>query len=104
MANDITLNPLVIDGASADNVTTGTFTSYMVRWVAPSANAGDTVVIQDKNGKLKWESVAAGGNHVEQSHLVDENGKGLVFEGLKVPTLANGKLYFYISSAVPIKA
>ena len=103
MANDITLNPIVVDVESATNITTGTFKIYMIRWVSASAGAGDLVTVQDKNGNFKWGSVAAGSNYVEQSHLVDENGKSLIFEGLKVPTLGSGTLYFYISSSIPIK-
>ncbi|MFQ5640832.1 MAG: hypothetical protein ACE5IR_22870 [bacterium] len=104
MANDITKDPIVIDTASASNITTKTFSVHAIRLVSPSATAGDTYVVQDKNGNLKWDTVAVNNAPlVEHTHVADGYGEPLIFEGLKVPTLANGKISLYISSPIPIE-
>jgi hypothetical protein len=49
-------------------------------------------VIQDSDGIVYWESVAAGSNYVE-SDLTER-----VFQkDFAVPTLASGRLYIYLS-------
>lgn len=100
MANDISNSPLVIDTASATAITTRTFTAYMIRWVSGSAAAGDLATVQDRNGRVKWASVAAGANYVEETQWVK---KYLIFDGLIVPTLTSGTVYIYIYDGVPIR-
>ena len=63
-----------------------------VRWVAPSAAAGNAVVIQDANDKILWETIATGANYTEEA--IVEN---WWMSGFKVPTLASGVLYVTLS-------
>lgn len=104
MANSITGNPLVIDTAAAAAITAYTFKAWMLRWVSPSASAGHTIVVQDRNGNVKYSTVATGSNYVEESHLVNPRNESLIFDGLIVPTLASGTIYIYIDSEVPIRS
>lgn len=62
-----------------------------IRWVG-ATTAGHACVIQDSDGIVYWESVAAGSNYVE-SDLTER-----VFQkDFAVPTLASGRLYIYLS-------
>ena len=98
MANDITFNPIIVDTASSTAVTTKTFVAIMLRWVG-ATTAGHTASVQDTNGKVRWASEATGANYVEETHF---DGKPMIFEGLKVPTLGSGTVYIYVSDKIPI--
>ena len=100
MANDITNNPLLIDTAGATALTSKTFTAYKIRWVG-ATTAGHTISVQNAGGTVKWASESVGANYVESETF--PNDKLLVFEGLKVPTMASGKVYIYVASEVPIR-
>src|SRR4030042_113762 len=103
MANDITGNPLKIDTASSTALTSYNFTAWMIRWVGGST-AGHTISVQDKNGNVKYVSVATGANYVEESHLVSPKNESLIFDGLLVPTLGSGTIYIYTDSGTPVKS
>lgn len=98
MANDISGNPLVLDTASATSVTTKTFVAWMLRWVGATV-AGHTVSVQNDASKVKWASEGSGANYVEETHF---DGKPVIFEGLKVPTLSSGTIYIYVFDKIPI--
>jgi outer membrane protein assembly factor BamB len=83
-------NPIVIDTPSGSVIYTQEIRVQAFRWVAPAAVAGNTCVVQDKNGTPIWESVASGTNYEDVDHLE------FSFYGLIVPTLASGKLYIYV--------
>lgn len=102
MSNVITGNPLVIDTAASTTVTDYTFTVWAIRWVG-GTTAGHTISVQDKNGNVKYASVATGANYVEESHLVSPKNESLIFDGLKVPTIGSGIIYIYTDSGTPIK-
>lgn len=87
MANDTSINPWVIDTASAIPITTDVLRIARIRWVGASA-AGHQAVLKDKNGKVVYESVANGANFVEDKPLAIR----VVF-GLACTTLGSGKLY-----------
>ena len=71
MANDLTTNPWRIDTAAAGLIVLGSIFIKGMRWVAPGAAAGNACIVQDTNSKTKWESVAAGPNHVEADEVED---------------------------------
>lgn len=102
MSNDVTGNPLVIDTASATAITAYSFTAWAIRWVN-GTTAGHTISVQDRHGKVKYATVAAAANYVEESHLVSPKNESLLFDGLLVPTLASGTIYIYVDSPWPIK-
>jgi hypothetical protein len=100
MANDITTNPIALDTVSATSLTSRQFAVVKIRWYAPSASAGNAVSITDSSGTVKWSSVATGSNYVEESSW--DLDSPLVFDGLKVPTLATGTVYLYPKGKVPV--
>lgn len=95
--SDITNNPLTIDAASATALTTVTFVATKIRWVG-GTTAGHTVSVQNNAGTVKFAAEAVGANYSESEHFDPP----LIFEGLKVPTLASGKIYIYCQSKIPI--
>lgn len=97
MSNDITNNPLVVDTAGATAITTVTFVATKVRWVG-ATTAGHTVSVQNNSGIAKFAGEATGANYTESEHFDPP----LIFEGLKVPTLASGVIYIYCQSKIPI--
>jgi len=60
-----------------------------IRWVG-ATTAGHAAEVQDGGGEIIWSSLASGANYVE-SDLIENIHTHWV--GLKVPTLASGKLY-----------
>lgn len=92
MANDVTSNPWILDSLGA--VTADPIRVKEVRWVG-STTAGHQAVINDKNGKLKWESLAGGGNNVEESLPNIDRRIPTTWDGLTVATLGSGKLEVY---------
>lgn len=99
---NLTNNPIIVDAASAAALTTFAFTAWMIRWVG-ATTAGHAISVQDKNGNVKYASVATGSNYVEESHLVSPKNESLIFDGLLVPTLGSGTIYLYTDSGTPIK-
>jgi hypothetical protein len=93
MANDLTKNPWLIDTPGATTLTTERLYVKGVRWVGAST-AGHQAVIQDRNSRVVWESVASGADHVE-SDLIETPDAG--WDGMKVPTLQSGKLYIELA-------
>lgn len=92
MANDLTSNPWIIDTAGAGVISSERLRVKGVRW-AEATTAAHVAEIQDKNGKVKWRSVASGVNYVE-SDLIESLGGD--WDGIKVPTLGSGKLYIQL--------
>lgn len=99
MANVLTRNPIVIDTAGASALLTGRMDVIKIRWVAPSASAGNQVDIQDSNGVTSWESVATGNNYVESESWPHDY--PLPMQGLLVPTLGSGTVYIYLKERYP---
>ncbi len=94
MPNDLTVNPLIVDTASGVLLTIK-LTINKIRWVNGTA-AGHTALVQDQNGKRKWEAVATGSNYTEETHFSEQF--PLIVDGLKVPTLGSGTLFLYVST------
>jgi len=91
MANLVTDSPFIIDTAGPADIVSYSFRVRGIRWVG-ATTAGHTVSITDSNDVVKWESEAAGANHTEADTIADEK----LWKGLRVPTLASGKLYIEI--------
>ena len=98
MANDVTLNPIVLDTVTATAHTTNYFEVLAIRWT--SASTADTIVIQDQDGNKKWQGIGAGANHTEESHWSDQH--PLRFNGLKVSTLDAGTVMIYTRQKPPV--
>lgn len=92
MANITTVNPWLIDTASATAVSNDRLKVQSFRWVGGST-AGHQCIVKDKAGNQVWESVAAGANHIDDSSAVAPNGFDV--NGLAVTTLGSGKLSIY---------
>ena len=88
MANNLTDNPWMIDSTGV--LTTDDVPIKHLRWVG-ATTAGHAALINDKNGREVWKSVASGANYVEDS--LSENQR--FFHGLTVATLASGTLELY---------
>ena len=88
MANVTAGNPWIIDTASDTPLTTTRVRVVNFRWVG-GTTAGHTCVVRDRNDCNIWESVAAGANHVDS----DSYPIPRLYPGLKVKTLASGRLY-----------
>jgi sugar (pentulose or hexulose) kinase len=88
MANDITMNPLIIDTAGASVLIARPIHITRIRAVGLTT-AGHTAVIQDGNARVVWATCAPTTNHTEESDM------DLWVTGLIVSTLASGKLYIY---------
>ena len=91
MANDLTKQPWKVGTAAATVLSADALRVRGVRWVG-ATTAGHTAVIQDKNARIVWSSVATGANYVE-SDMVNTGDRGWDWDGLIVPTLASGILY-----------
>jgi len=87
MANVFSGLRWIIDTASPLMVTTERIKVKGIRWVYEGATAGDNCVVQDADGNVLWETVAAGVNYSEAELLED-----WWETGFKVPTLAGGRL------------
>lgn len=88
MGNDVTSNPWVLDSTGA--VTTDLLRVKGIRWVG-ATTAAHAAILKDKNGKVKWSSVASGANYVESDTIYTRPGQN--WDGLTVDTLGSGKLY-----------
>jgi len=91
LANDLLKNPWKVDTAAATILSTELLRIKGIRWVG-ATTAGHTAVIQDKNARVVWSSVASGANYVE-SDLINDGDRGWNWDGLVVATLASGILY-----------
>lgn len=92
MANDLTTNPWVIDTASASVLSSMLMRVKTVRWVG-ATTAGHKATIKDRNGKVMWDSVAAGANYVESELIEDITS----WDGIAVTALDSGKLYITLA-------
>ena len=86
MANTFKEHHWLLDTAA---VITTDVVEGVIRWVSPTANAGDQVVITDKNGDMVWESVATGANYVEETPF------SLSANGFELTTIDSGRVYVY---------
>jgi hypothetical protein len=89
VANDLTRRPWIIDTPSATNITNDRVRLGTIRWVGAGTAAAGAAVVADGAGRVVWENVASGANTADESVLEFD------VEGLRVPTLAAGKLYIY---------
>jgi len=88
----LTSNPLIIESADAspNTITTKPLQIQTIRFIG-ATTAGHQAVVQDQNGKVKWDSKVLA-NTTDQTHFDPP----LFSDGLKVPTLASGTLYIYL--------
>jgi hypothetical protein len=89
MANDLTKNPWRVDTPGASVLAADRIYVKGVRWVG-ATTAGHEAIIQDKNNRNVWRSLAAGANNVESDLIESIPG---YWDGMKVPTLGSGELY-----------
>ena len=90
MANDLTTNPIFLDTASVGAIDQIRRYVKSVRWVSESASAGDNAQLKNGAGVIKWESVAAGANHVDADLIEDW------WEGIDMDLLDTGNVYIYL--------
>lgn len=93
MANDLTMNPWVLDSASGTNIVEGDVLVLKVRWTE-ATTPGHAVEIQHGNGKPAWRSVAASGNNIEE-----DPEPFWCRGGIKLATLGSGKVYLYVKES-----
>ncbi|MFA5048674.1 MAG: hypothetical protein WC516_06640 [Patescibacteria group bacterium] len=74
----------------ADEEIKGIGGKFNLRWVSVSADAGDSLVLQDDEGNNIWESVAGGANHIDVFPIKLKKSMNLL---LKV--IDSGVLYIY---------
>ena len=84
-------------GSTGFALFTVTFVATKIRWVG-GTTAGHTASVQNNASKVQFAAEATGANYSESEHFDPP----LIFEGLKVPTLASGVLYIYCKSKIPI--
>lgn len=93
MSNDLTGPVIMVDSASATDLTVTMFGSRKrvfiksIRWVAPSAAGGNLAVVTDGDGDIIWKSDAPA------AHFTDSDLLEIWSDGLIVPTLATGELF-----------
>lgn len=92
MANQLTVNPWIIDTPGAGTLFAGANKIKSVRWVG-ATTAAHAAEIQDTAGNVRWSSVAAGANNLEIDEVSEQN----YYTGIKVPTLQSGKLYIELA-------
>jgi len=92
MANDLQSWPWIIDTPGPGVLFSGLWAIKNIRWVSPGAIAGHQAIVTDAEGRLIWESVAAGSNHVESEWMESF----YPVRGIIVPTLSSGRLYIYV--------
>jgi hypothetical protein len=95
MANDLTTKPIFLDTPGAGVLTSALLYVSKVRWVSKAAVAGDDVVLKDAAGVVKWTSVAAGANTVEESTFIPENEHS--WRGLIAAEIDSGQVYLYLA-------
>jgi hypothetical protein len=65
-----------------------------IRWTCPTAGvAADSAVLTNSAGKTIWEQFNS--TAAAQFHYVEDFNPPLRVLGLKIPTLARGKVYIY---------
>lgn len=96
MANNVLVNPMVVDAPSGTILTTKRVQVLNIRWVAPAASAGHQALITDRAGRVKWASVASGPNFSDNCEP-GRGREGVYWDGVRVPTLASGTLYITVS-------
>lgn len=92
MSNITTVNPWLLDTASATPVSTDRLKVQSFRWVG-GTTAGHQCIVKDKNAVQVWESIAAGANHVDDSSAIAPNGFDI--DGLALTTIGSGRLSVY---------
>jgi hypothetical protein len=96
MANDFSNNPMILDTAGGADLIglNASIRIRKIRWTAASGGvAADSAVLTNSAGKVLWEqfnSTAAAQFGYETDFY-----EPLRALGLKIPTLARGKVYVY---------
>ena len=97
MANDLTSNPWILDTVTA-LVTSDDLFIRAIKWnPGAAAIAGNQVILQDKNGKEFWRGDATGANGEFVFNPASTNLTGWKVQGLKVPTIAAGRISIYLN-------
>jgi len=96
MANSFLGTPPVwiLDTASATAVSTDVIRPYSMVWVSATAAPGDLCIVQDKNGKEIWRSVAPGPNFDGDEFRAPD--KSFNMQGFILQTLSSGTLRVYL--------
>src|SRR5262245_25073015 len=98
MANDLSSNPLVLDTAAGTDILAANAPVKIkkLRWVVLTGGvAADTCVLTNSAGKVIWECANQGA--LANFNLETDFGPGHKVLGLKLPTIARGKLYAYLA-------
>ena len=98
MANSLSEYPLKIDTVTDVSMVSKPFNAVVVRWT--SASLADTVVLKDKDGNVRWQSVGQNASNVEESNFSPDH--PLTFNGLSVTTLDAGTVYIYTKEKDPV--
>jgi hypothetical protein len=99
MANNLSSNPLVIDTAGAGDILAASAPIRVrcFKWdPTQAATNGQQCVVTDSAGNEVWRSTQAT-TFLGMPDWIDFPEGGLRMKGLKVPTLAVGKLYIYLA-------
>jgi hypothetical protein len=99
MANDITNNPLVLDTASNTAVViSNRIKITSVVWAGGTIVAADTMVLKDKDGKIKVEMGTSTADDDRQQVFIPP----LPSDGLIAHTIAHGTVYVYWTETQPV--
>jgi hypothetical protein len=89
MADNTNGNPWYFDTTGVK--ATGQLGVTWIKWISPSANAGDLALVQDSAGNTIFDSVASGGNYESLTRYEKR------YTGLNVVTLSSGRLQVLIN-------
>jgi hypothetical protein len=101
MSNDVTLNPLALDSASASTVlVTENFLIYKIIWNSGSSGvAGDQCVLKDKLDNIIFDVTIEASKETRSEDFFP----ALTANGLKCTTLSHGIVYIYYQGPAPLK-
>lgn len=91
MANDLTKNPFKVDTASGTPILTSWADLRSIQWTG-ATTAGHEAKVTDKDGTVIWQRFAQGANQNWDTEFQGRWGRRV--NGLTVPTLGSGTLYF----------
>jgi hypothetical protein len=94
MGNDLTKRPMILDTGGGGVLTKDLLYVSKIRWVNVAGVAGDLVILKDAAGTIKWHSVCAGADYVEESTFIPDNEHSWL--GLNADTITRGIVYLYL--------
>lgn len=93
MPNRFKSNVWFVDTPSATAITTETMTIRAMKWISGNGAQGDVAVLQDASGSPIWQGICSGPGF--DTGIFDLGGLRTI-QGMLVPTLTSGQLYFYL--------